>query len=238
MDNFVEVPCKNDFKAFIVDKGRVLSLSAQKRIDEIWDHEFQLRQGKLFNGSALGVIDVSENEILVERVEYKLVLASLRDPSLAKEVDFKSLCTSGMTLSDGKVLLGQRSQYVSSYPNSYEFVPSGTIDAPDNDNIIINLRDQLINELTQEAEIEEGFIEETAGWTIVYDATTKIYEVVARITVKPFFSSSPFHKANDEYRLLLWLGKDEFEKHLIQHSDHYVPLTKYLYTKWMDFISN
>ena len=234
MDEFVDVPCKIDFKAFVVEKGRVLSQLVQNKVDEIWDREFQIRQGKLTNGYIYGVVSVSENEILIEKVEYKIVLAQIRDPSLASAIDFHFLSTSGMTLSDGKVLLGQRSAYVSTYANAYEMVPSGTIDSQEG--LVVDLRDQLFKELEEEAGITRGFIQQTEGWTMVYDVTTKTYEVIARIIVEPYFSSNPLQKTEGEYRSLMWLGKEEFENHLIQHSTHYVPLTKYLFTKWDRFM--
>lgn len=236
MDEFAEVPYTGRFKAIVVESGRVLSPSVQMAVDEIWDKEFQLRQGKLVNGHVLGIVSISTDEILVEIVEYKIVLAQVRNPQLLEAINFKPLGTSGMTLSGGKVLLGQRSAYVSTYPNCYEMVPSGSIDCAQG-RFDIDLKEQLINELAEEAGIASPFIEKCTGWTLIFDATTKVYEVVARIYVQPFLSSSPLqNNMEGEYRSLIWLGAEEFEKHLIQHSDHYVPMTKYLFTKWRDFM--
>lgn len=235
MHEFIEVPYQGDFKAAVVEKHRDLPASIKSKIDEIWDKEFQQRQGKLFNGTVLGIVEAGVDEILVERAEYKLVLARVRDASLAKAIDFKPLGTSGMTLSNGKVLIGQRSPYVSTSPHAYEMVPSGSVDCSSED-LIVDLKKQLLLELDEEAEIASSYVEQTEGWTLIYDVETKMYEVVARIHVQPFFSSSPIHQSTGEYTSLLWLSSDELEKHLIQHSDHYVPLTKHLYTKWKEFI--
>lgn len=236
MDEFIEVPCRKDFKGTLVESARHLSDASRKRIDEIWDKEFQLRQGKLFNGEVLGIVSASDDELLVEKVEYKLLLALLRDPKLSSEISFKSLSTSGMTISSGAVLIGQRSAYVSSYPNFYEMVPSGSIDSSNGHDGIIDLREQLIKELTEEADIHPSYIEATEGWSLIYDVAGRGYEVVARLRVREFISSSPKHMSEGEYRSLIWLPKDEFEKHLIQHTDHYVPLTKYLYSRWKELI--
>lgn len=236
MGEFIEVPCKSDFKATIVKKNRVLFPAVQSKVDEIWDREFQLRQGKLFNGSVLGLVNATADEILVEKAEYKLVLATMRDPVLAKAIDFKPLSTSGMTISGGKVLLGQRSQYVSAYPNDYELVPSGSIDSEE-EGLVVDLKKQLFKELKEEAEIASSYVEKSEGWALIYDAEAKIYEVVARITVAPFFSSSPIHNAAGEYRSLMWLSQEECDAHLIQHSARYLPLSKYLYAKWRSFLA-
>ena len=238
MSEFIDVPCKGNFIATIVERKRVLPTPVQSRVDEIWDREFQVRQGKLFNGSILGIVKADMDDLLVEKTEYKIVLALVRDPSLKEAIDFKPLCTSGMTLSSGKVLLGQRAQYVSAYPNFYEMVPSGSIDSNQlQEGLTIDLKQQLLQELAEEADIASSFVEKSEGWTLIYDAENKMYEVVARIYVPAFFSSSPVKEGEGEYRSLLWLAKEELEKHLIQHKDHYVPLTKYLYTKWNSLIS-
>lgn len=236
MDEFIEVPCRKDFKGTLVESVHHLNDKSLKRVDEIWDKEFQLKQGKLFNGEVLGIVSSSEDELLVEKVEYKLLLALLRDPKLSSEISFKPLSTSGMTISSGAVLIGQRSQYVSSYPNFYEMVPSGSIDCMTCHEGIVDLREQLVKELAEEAEIHPSYIEATEGWSLIYDVAGRCYEVVARIRVKEFMSSSPKHPAEGEYRSLIWLPKEEFEKHLIQHMDHYVPLTKHLYARWKELI--
>lgn len=236
MDEFIEVPCRRDFKGTLVESARHLSDRFQRRIDEIWDKEFQLRQGKLHNGEVLGVVSANEDEVLVEKVEYKLMLALLRDPKLSSEISFKPLATSGMTLSSGMILIGQRSSHVSSYPNFYEMVPSGSIDCSACHEGVIDLREQLIKELSEEAGIHASFLEQSEGWSLIYDVAGECYEVVARLRVKEFISSSPKHFSEGEYRSLIWLPKEEFEKHLIQHLDHYVPLTKHLYSRWKDLI--
>ncbi|CRX39230.1 hypothetical protein [Estrella lausannensis] len=236
MDEFVEVSCRKDFKGTLVENVRHLSDESLRRIDEIWDKEFQIRQGSLYNGDVLGIVSASDEELLVEKVEYKLVLALLRDPRLSAEISFKPLSTSGMTISSGAVLIGQRSQYVSSYPNFYEMVPSGSIDCSTCHEGIIDLREQLVKELTEEADIHPSYIESTEGWSLIYDVAGRGYEVVARLRVKEFISSSPKHMSEGEYRSLIWLPKEEFEKHLMQHIDHYVPLTKHLYYSWKELI--
>jgi len=224
MDEFVAVPCCGDFKARIVKKERILP----PRVEEIWNKELKDREGKLFNGTVLGLVEATNDEILLESVEYKIALAKIRDPSL--DLDFKPLGTSGMTISQGKVLIGQRSAYVSTHPNGYEMVPSGSVDT-------VDIKEQLILELEEEAGIGAAYVERCEGWELLYDVHEKAYEVVARVHVAGFLSESPIHKGTGEYRTLMWLTSDELEKHIIQHSDHYVPLTKHLYTRWREFIA-
>lgn len=210
-------------------RGFTLSDHEKDLVDNIWSLE-QKHFPHLFNGQILNVVQVEENKLVGEFIEYKYYFAQLTDPQLASVLNIQTLAISGITMTGDKILVGQRSEDVTTFKNFYELVPSGGIDPNAQVQERIDLKRQFELELWEESGISTTEIKSIKPLALIYDQQNKTYEIAAEITVNYTVLKEDLEHSQ-EYQKLQWFTKRELME-FIKKNKNFVPLSLFLLQKY------
>jgi len=95
-----------------------------ERVDILWEK----REGHVFDGQMLSLKSYSPDLLVGEMIDYRVWYACVQNPSLQRVFDVHPLSVSGRVISNGKILVGRRSQKVTTYKGFLECCPSGTLE--------------------------------------------------------------------------------------------------------------
>lgn len=103
-----------------------ISDACKKKVDTIFE------QGKetahLFDNFVMAVSSFSPSKIIVKKVPYRFVYASLKDAKIRKQLSIYPLGVTGVIESERGILLAKRSSLVATDKELYECCPSGIVD--------------------------------------------------------------------------------------------------------------
>lgn len=208
-------------------RGFELSDFHKTEIESIWRHEQSGRTSQLYNGEIFNLIEVNNQHLIGEFVDYRLYLAQLRNPSFVELLDIKPLCVSGLTIAGNKVLVGQRSENVTTHKTFFETVPSGGVDSTSLSGNQINIKRQFENELWEETGISVTEIKNIELFSLIYDIAMNLYEICAEVQVNYTVLKQKL-EPTDEYINFKWLTKEEIKQNLQDETHRYVPLSIHL----------
>lgn len=137
----------------LVNVDKSLTPEAIKVADQIWKNELAANP-KLFNGSQLSVEEIEPSVIRCRVVEYRFVLAQLRQPELFREFDVRPLALTVVLETENSIVFGKRSKEVSQSPGFWEPAPSGGIELTNNNSGADSIKAQALRELREELGVE------------------------------------------------------------------------------------
>jgi 8-oxo-dGTP pyrophosphatase MutT (NUDIX family) len=108
------------------------------------------------------------------------------------DIGVRGLGAKGITMRDGQVLMGKRSQRVAFYRGLWEFVPGGVIDIGEQPAEVV--KRELIEETGYRCEGEPTAI------AVIEDSVARCWEIVFRVQA----SAAPLHEGSNEYDELRW----------------------------------
>lgn len=113
------------------------------------------------------------------------------------DLGVRGLGVKGITMRDGKTLMGRRSRKVAFYRGLWEFAPGGVVD----------IGEPPVDVVRRELLEETGFVceGEPTAIAIVEDSVARCWEIVFRMTV----SGQPVGAPSGEYDELRWCGPGE-----------------------------
>lgn len=197
-----------------------------KEIEAVWEREKKERQGQLFNGKVLSLIEYKQGRVVAEFVEYKYFLAYVLKPSLRNKLGIKPLSLSCITRTSTAVLIGRRSHSVMQHPLWFELAPSGGIDLES----AIGERIDVIGQALRELEEETGYlakdVERMTPMALIYDSHTGIYEVGIEIIMPEKAVCSLV--STPEYDELMWIPNEEIPSFVKKNFEIIVPLSIHL----------
>lgn len=192
-------------------------------IEEIWEKEALAQKNHLFNGRLFIALDVSNEGLIGQFIPYKLYIATLRSPYLKEKIKIHPVSITGITLSHNRILIGQRSKFVTQYPGRFELVPSGGIDQHSVEDGKINLIRQFRIELEEEAGIKEESIEKIELQALHFNPFEEIYEIFAKIEVNN--SVQMEHVKSHEHTELIWMSIEELKSFISFRNEEFVPFS-------------
>jgi len=172
----------------VIDSGESLDISAsnKEKIASIWEAEKQKRGGDLFNGRIFNVTEIARETITGFYVDYASIVAQHRDLSLFDTLNLRPLAVSGLvTLKEGLVF-GLRNDNLTSDAGLWELVASGGVDDSVRlDNGTVDIREQFLNELSEEINLPADAIDEFAPMMMLEDSQTHVCDIVleARLSI-------------------------------------------------------
>lgn len=205
-------------------RGFTLSEFDKLHINSLWKKEAEDSAKRLFNGQILNFVRWEGETLIGEFIEYKFYLAQVRDEGLRSLLNIEPIGASGITLTGDKVLFGKRSSYVTTYPEYYELVPSGSVDDGALLGDKIDLKKQFEVELWEETEISTTEIRTIEPLALIYDRQKKIYELCASITVNYSVVREELH-SSDEYLELRWVARSDLPAFLRKQKQPIVPIS-------------
>jgi hypothetical protein len=196
-------------------------------IDGIWRRESDARASKIFNGEFLNFVSLEPGRLVGEFVEYKFLLAQLRDPELKEKLQIRPVSVSAITLAGEKVLFGKRSEHVTTDKGAYETVPSGGIDSRSLVDGKIDLHRQFTDELWEETGISVTDVKNAAPFALIYDALRNSYEICGEILVNYNILKEEL-PPNEEYDSLTWVSKSDLQTFVAKHQKEILPFSIFL----------
>jgi len=118
------------------------------------------------------------------------------------DLGVRPLGTKGLTIREGRVLMGQRTKSVCSYPGLWEFAPSGVVEVDSTPGC------NIAAELREETGLEP--VREPTPIALLYDDVLRCWEIVFRVEPGP---GGP-RPAPSEYEELCWRRPDDLPKDL------------------------
>lgn len=198
-----------------------LSDTKRRLIDTIWEKEQKRRNGKLHEGKILSAISFDEASLTGQFVPYKYYLAQLCDPSLKPDLKIVPVSISGVTLIGDEVIVARRAAWVAQYPGRYELAPSGGV-RPQEDLEALDIKQQLLEELTEEVGIAPSQVKGVKYFTLVHDHKEDGIELCAEIRLK---TTSLIISSTKEYPQIMALPCAEVEGFVRQRTEEFVPLS-------------
>lgn len=151
-------------------------------------------------------------------VTYAHFLYSQKHP---EQLKVYPLGISGICTYSNHLLLGKRSLGVSTYPNFWECVPSGSFQ--EKSVSYKEIKKGLLKEFKEETTLPISSIERVKPLYIFYDNNTRVYDLTFSIQLKPH--SLKDLKANKEYSRFKWVHTKDISSLL---KEKVVPLSRLL----------
>lgn len=211
-------PISEDFRV-VVETAPLYAPIPADFSDEVFERASE--EKPIFNGLLLAVKDVSPNKITTYTLSFKEFLASNIFPDYPHT--HKILAVSGWVIHNKRVLMGIRSNQVSSYPGYLELVPSGGIDAESiSDPEYVDYKFALITEFEEETGMSESQIEKIVPEILVYCPAQDVYDIGLSIHLVNDESPS-CETSNDEYSQLFWIPLAELRKFVEENRPRILP---------------
>lgn len=185
-----------------------LSEDIRSKVDAVWKAAMQDSNKILFNGKILTLLRVEENALVGKFTEYKYFYAKKQLPELAEDRRLAIVGISGITYSENKILLGQRSSFVNHFPLHYDFCPSGCIDPSVAYEGTLDLQEMLKVELEEETFIPREALERMVPFILLRNSSTGAAEVVFKLFLKQGFGT-PTLAPTKEYERLFWIDESQ-----------------------------
>lgn len=192
-------------------------------VDANWQKQQASHDYMLFNGKMLSVVEFTGQALFGRFVDYKLYLAQRSGIVLPQDLVIRPVALSGITIHNGKWLVGKRASHLTDYPGHLELVPSGSFDERYYTHGEIDYIAQGLDELAEEAGISKSYVNNVTPLMLVEDITTGIYEVCLEIHLKEI----KLPEATVEYQMLAWWTQKDLQD-AIESKTKIVPLSKYL----------
>lgn len=184
-----------------VPKARV-GMDIVAEVDRRWA-EMCSKNPSLHDGRMSHVLGVHRNGhggASIHTMDCAYRFYAVQDASL--DLGVRHLGVKAITMHDGMVLLGKRSQKVCAYPGMWEFAPGGVIE-PGRDPVDV---------LRSEYEEETGLVVqgEPAPIAVIFDSVIRCWEIIYRTST----GSPQFAPCTDEYVELQWCELDRLPEPL------------------------
>ncbi len=215
----------------INEKKEQISKNKKMQINTVWKNEQRNRNVKLFNSRVLNLKSIKKESkkisINANFVDYKNIITDRIDPVI--NLNYRQIGISGLItiIDNGEIftLLAKRSKNNTEYPEHFEFVPSGNLDASiKNEHGEINYKNKLLEELEEETGISKDNVKDVFEIGVVKDNKNLVYDICCLIKInsnKEIIKKQI--KKTTEYSNLQFIKIKEFEKRKFNKKDKFVP---------------
>ena len=122
-----------------------------ERIETLWQESLQDTGRRLFNGVCHSLVEFDGERIVLQPIDYKLLIANRSDPEIESRLPLRPLGVTGLSLCRDGIVLGKRSGELALNGGLWEAAPSGGLDKPDPEAV-------LFEELLEELGLEPGTV--------------------------------------------------------------------------------
>lgn len=233
MIDFKNFKITADFVIHVTQDVQHFESELEREIEAIWEKEVQNPKRHLFNGTLLSVVKMDSVSMLVRPVPYKAYLAQVVAPHLFNSLHIRPVSVSGITICEGKFLIGKRAESVTAYPGRYELAPSGGCDENSIVGDKVDAAKQVIQELKEETGIRPSLVQKISPFMLVSNDDEWIIEICMIFSLhNEALKLGAFQK--EEYHELFWLEKEQVVAHMQQHHNQYVPTSIFIFNKYLN----
>lgn len=174
----VPVAIPADVRLVVSDDPLVLGDELERTVEDEWAREQTERGVRLVNNPILSYLGFDGRAIHGRFVEYRHYIASRRRPDLFPPSVVCAMGISGFTTFELGVVIARRSARVTSYPNMWELVPSGSIDRVGlREDGTLDFRAALAAELAQEVNLEVPDLAALRPYALIYDPNIRTCDI-------------------------------------------------------------
>lgn len=226
MPNYQSFPIDNSFRIELYPLSQEIQISDEdkQKIEIIWQNE-KSKRPSLYNGKILSVVEFDISRVVGYFVEYKYLLAQVREPDLQKALNIIPACVSGVTYAGNKILFAKRSAEVTQSPHAFECVPSGGIDTQGTKEGEIDILIQFQQELEEESGLTQ--IQSCKFFELIYSPQEPIFEICAEIELDPQ-EATKLPSRNIEYTEFIWVDKEDVPAFCNDPNRSFVPLSLHM----------
>ncbi len=208
----------------------------EHRIEEVWQEGKKALGKKLFDGVIASLFSYHENLLQVQFIQYRVFYAWKNDPALRKLLPIHPIGISGVTRSQGRLLVGRRTLGLANRAGLIELVPSGSIDAESRSSknpMEIDIQELMLRELSEESGIilNDPFSLSLKG--LFWTARDGIWDIACYIDITKK-DALALARSTDEYMELRWETHKELRDNIRKAPNAYVPLTRTLVATYSD----
>ncbi len=176
---------------FALQVGKALPPVDDEAIEALW----QEGPACLFNGSVM-VLDGDLPH--VRPMEYKLFYAILHNPKIHEQYPFTAVGVRGVTIADGKVLLGRRGHDLVAYHDLWECAPGGSLENGD-------YQAHLLDELEEETGLTRDLVTEVKPFAAVFNTDYPVIDLCCAIFLTDRAMALPL--TSEEYTAFRWIDQ-------------------------------
>lgn len=152
----------------------VLGEALEAEVEAVWAAERALHPS-LFNGRVFCADRVSAARITGHWTEYRRVLAQMRRPTLAGQLQIRALAVNGLLACADGLVLGQRQATAIYLAGRWQAAPAGNVEAREDDRL--DLAEQLQAELLEELGLSGSEVEIRRPVCAIEHPDTRILDV-------------------------------------------------------------
>jgi 8-oxo-dGTP pyrophosphatase MutT (NUDIX family) len=143
-------------------------------VDRIWTHEMAARGAGLFDGPIFSLAGQAPDRLVLQPATYRRLIASRRDPALARRIGLRPLGVTGLLLCPDGVVLGRRGAKVHVEPGRWEPAPAGALDELDWGAVVRR-------ELREELGLEPEAVSPPSAVALVEDHESGVCDILCRL---------------------------------------------------------
>ena len=208
-----------DVRLELAPAGPSLDAEVAAAVDRLWDAEMAARGAGLFDGPLFSLLEHSPGRLSARAVTYRQLIASRRDPELARRIGLRPMGVTGLLLSPEGVVLGRRSQGLHTEPGRWEPAPAGALDR-------LDWRAVLLAELAEELGLTADAVSGPEAVALIEDLGTGVHDILCRVRTRlgaDQITAAWRAGGTDEYDELAVLAPDALEGFLSRNADALSP---------------
>jgi len=211
------------------------------RVDAIWDEETQRRARAPFNGRVFSLDRLEGTTLHGNFVDYKWLLAQLRDAALFDELRVRSLAVSGLLETPGGLVFGLRGESLAQDSRQWELVPSGAVEAEliEADPASACAR-QILAELEEEVGLAPDQVSAPRPFALVEDPESHVVDLGMHLETRLSDAELGRHfgaRRNVEYEKLEIVPVAALEDFVTTHAGDLVTVSRVLVDQAKSFLT-
>jgi 8-oxo-dGTP pyrophosphatase MutT (NUDIX family) len=214
----------------VIPTQRTLAPDLTREIDARWEKAVTASGSRLFNGKLLNFVRFEEgqekNRLVCEFVDYKQFFVQCLAPVMSDLIQIVGVGVRGITIANGKVLVGRRSAEIMIYGNMYEFAPAGSLDTTEYVDGKVDYAAHLLNELQEETGYEPHLVEKIVPFGLVWNNDKPVIDICSFLSLGMEKEPPPLltrQERGPEYSELLWVPFAQIDQFIEQHGKEVVP---------------
>lgn len=173
----------NTGQVHVRGKSPPLSPALDAEVEKLWQKAISESVKCMFNGNILSAISFNSDRIECDIIDYRRFIAQQARPDLFDALLVQPVAVSGVLSCSEGLIIGHRGNQVVQNANSWELVPSGSIDAahiPSDG--MIDYKSQLLTELQEETGISQQHIQQLIPFCLVEDQQSHVLDIGIRMS--------------------------------------------------------
>lgn len=185
-------------------------IDLDKRVAAVWSAACE-QNTNLYEDPTLAVKEFTATEVVCQTMPYRYFFAQSANRDLAREINICLLAVSGICVTNGKYLVGKRSEKSTQFPGYFEFIPSGSVipslTLPDGS---IDFIGNFYRELFEEIGLSSDAVTKVRVDGMLFDRSERTLDICIYYEVlKKAIDTLAVFVKSEEYSEVDWLDREE-----------------------------